>query len=208
MYRTESSKLNNIIGNIFEGGDVNIWVAARQSKGIVNKESSSCDHSRAYATNNRNKYYYLDFAEKNRILGNNFLDTIKAIIVEDDYTEIFGNSFSSKVQHPIIVGTSIPNDITYINDVDPKKSVIKHSIAFNTFFKKDEPIRSMVKYTPGTERRVECSNIGKNTDGTRYFFSESTNRMCTQEYKNIIVKNKKFIIENDKSEKFLEKNYK
>jgi len=185
--RTQASKLNNIIGNEINGETVGIWVASRQSKDLASLHCTSY-----LMAKEGNKKYHLDLADRNRILGNNFINTKNGIIVEDDNVRIFGNSFATSVDIPITIGTKWRN-----------KAKNLPVITFNTFFKRGAPISSMVKYVEGSNKRVECSNIGKDTYGNRYFL----NYQCTQVYKDIVTEDEMYIIESPYSLKFLKQYY-
>lgn len=189
--RTQGSNLNNIIGNEFVNEKVGVWVASRQSRDLA-----SLDCVSYLMASNNGKKYHLDLANRNRILGNNFVDVETGINVEDDDARIFGNSFSSSVALPIIVGTKWRSNIY-------NSPITGHSIAFNTFFRRGSSMSNLVRYVEGSTNRVECSNIGKDNYGNRYLL----NHLCTQNYKNIVTEDGMFIIENQYSNDFLSRYY-
>ncbi|MCW5891176.1 MAG: right-handed parallel beta-helix repeat-containing protein [bacterium] len=89
---------NVIENNTFVGEDNGIWVGSRMSENIFPMECSDPQYAPGYA---------LDYADDNVIRNNRFEDVTFGIRVEDDGTEITGNTFTSSdpIDEAIVVGT-------------------------------------------------------------------------------------------------------
>lgn len=77
---------NNIIkNNEFIDEKIGIWIASRQSRDL---KKWDCGDDSIYQGR-----FFLDFADGNSVLNNNFCNVQKGIIVEGDRNELIGNSF-------------------------------------------------------------------------------------------------------------------
>lgn len=106
--RYQSADNNLITGNSFSDQKKGVWIASRQSKDL---KSFNCGDPRiasdevSYGPKKETIYLYEDFAKNNIVRTNTFTNVSNGIVVEDDNSNIDGNTFSGSSEFDIQIGT-------------------------------------------------------------------------------------------------------
>jgi parallel beta-helix repeat protein len=106
--RYQSADENLIINNQFNDEGIGIWVASRQSKNLHPLECGSPivdTGTIRYGPVKEPAKYYEDFAKYNRVEGNSFNNTHKAVIIEDDNNSVVNNTFRGEANFDVRIGT-------------------------------------------------------------------------------------------------------
>lgn len=95
VIRWQHSDANEIVDNKFEGGEVGVWLASRQSR---NQKNWDCGDK---PVDPKGKYYN-DYADHNVVTGNSFCNLKAGVIVEGDHNRVENNRFDSSVQSQFV----------------------------------------------------------------------------------------------------------
>jgi parallel beta-helix repeat protein len=100
--RRTRAERNLIEGNRFAGGPNGVWVGSRMSDNTFPMDCSNPPYRSGPLES-----VTLDYAPDNVIRNNTFSDVVHGIRVEDDGTQIVGNTFSGPDSgyHAVVVGT-------------------------------------------------------------------------------------------------------
>lgn len=85
---------NTIKNNYFFREKIGVWVASRQSRDL-----SKFDCGVESLSGNK---YYLDFADHNSLIGNNFCDVAHGVVVEGDYNSFIDNVFEGVFEESFV----------------------------------------------------------------------------------------------------------
>ncbi|MDW3220614.1 MAG: right-handed parallel beta-helix repeat-containing protein [Acidimicrobiales bacterium] len=96
------SDRNRIEANTFVGGLNGVWVGQRMSENTLPMECTKPAYVESGLTR-----ITLDYAADNTIVDNHFIDVTYGVRIEDDGTQVIGNTFEADdpTHHAIIVGT-------------------------------------------------------------------------------------------------------
>ncbi|MCC5953393.1 MAG: right-handed parallel beta-helix repeat-containing protein [Acidimicrobiia bacterium] len=102
--RFSGSHDNVIERNTIRGEDHGVWVASRQAENQFFMECTDDAYGTAPLVS-----YHLDPAERNIVRHNVFDDVLYGVRVEDDHTQVVGNSFTSErpAALAVVVGTKV-----------------------------------------------------------------------------------------------------